>query len=59
MSHINVSEGDSLEMSHEEVNTHLVGVAMLHQFSLRAGLRYSGKKGEEAVISELTQMHEM
>ena len=57
--HINVSEGDSLETSQEDINSHLVGVAMLQQFSLKAGLRYFGKKDEEAVTSDLTQMHDM
>ena len=52
--HINVSEGDSFEMSQEDINTHLVGVAMLQQFSLKAGLRYLGKRDEEAVPLELT-----
>ena len=59
MTHINVTEGDSLEMFQEEMNAHVVGVAMLQQFSLKAGLKHFGKKGEEAVTSELTQMHDV
>ena len=38
-----MTEGDSLEMTQEEINPHIVGVAMLQQFS----------------TSELTQMHGM
>ena len=37
---INVSEGDSLEMTQEEINSHILGVAMLQQFSLKAGLEH-------------------
>ena len=29
MTHINVFEGDSLKMTQEEINSHIVGVAML------------------------------
>ena len=58
VTHINVTEGDSLEMTQDEINSHIVGVAMLQQFSLKAGLKHFGKKGEEAVTSELTQMYD-
>ena len=46
-------------MTQTEVNSRLLGVAMLQQFSIKAGLKHFGKKGEEAVTSELTQMHDM
>ena len=46
-------------MTQEEINAHICGVALLQQFSLKAGLKHFGKKDEEAVTSELTQMHEM
>ena len=59
MTYINVSEGDSLEMSQLDIDTSLIGVAMLQQFSLKAGLRHFGKKSEDAVAAELTQMHAM
>jgi len=59
VTHINVTEGDSIEMTQDEINAHVVGVAMLQQFSLKAGLKHFGKGGEEAVTSELTQMHDM
>ena len=59
MTHINVTEGDSLEMTQEEINSHIVGVAMIQQFSLKAGLKHFGKKDKEAVTSELMQMHDM
>ena len=57
--HINVSEGNSIEMNEAEVNSNVLDVAMLQQFKLKAGLKHFGKKGEEAVASELTQMHAM
>ena len=59
VTHINVSEGNSIEMTDTEINSHLLGVAMLQQFSLKAGLKHFVKKGEEAVTAELTQMHDM
>ena len=59
MTHINVSEGGSIEMTQEEINSHILSVTMLQQFSLKAGLRHFNKKGEEAVASELTKMHDM
>ena len=59
VAHINVSDGDSIEMTQEEIYKHVVGVALLQQFSLKAGLKHFGKKSEEAVSSELTQMHAM
>ena len=59
MTHINVTEMGSINMSQEEINSHILGVAMLQQFSLKAGLKHFGKKGAEAVTSELTQRHDM
>ena len=46
-------------MTQTEVNSHLLGVAMLQQSSLKAGLKHFNKKGEEAVTSELTKIHTM
>ena len=46
-------------MIQEEIYKRVCGVALPQQFSLKAGLKHFGKKGEEAVTSELTQMHEM
>ena len=54
-----MSEGDSIKMTQEEINSHILGVVMLQQFSLKAGLKHFEKKSEEAVTSELTQMHDM
>jgi hypothetical protein len=59
VTHINVSDGDSLKMTQEKINAHICGVALLQQFSLKAGLKHFGKKDEEGVTSELTQMHKM
>ena len=38
VTHINVSEEDSLKMTQEEINSHVLGVAILQQFSLKASL---------------------
>ena len=46
-------------MTQEEINSHILGVAMIQQFSLKADLKHFGKKGKEAVTSELTQMHDL
>ena len=59
MTHVNVSEGDSIKMTDTEINPHLLGVTILIQFSLKAGLKHFDKKGEEAVTAELTQMYNM
>ena len=47
VTHINVSERDSIEMTQTEGNTHLLGVAMIQQFSLKAGLKHFGKRGKK------------
>ena len=57
MTHFNVSEDDSLEMSQEDINTHLAGVVMLQQFSLKANLQHFGKKGEEPVRVDTNAQH--
>ena len=46
-------------MMEEEVISHALGIVMFKQFCRKAGLKWFGKKGEEAVSSELTQMHDM
>ena len=50
VTYIKVSEGDSIEMTEEEVALHDLGIAMRQQFILKAGLKHFGKKGEGAVM---------
>ena len=38
---------------------HVIGVAMVQQFYFQKGIKVFGKKGEEAVKKEFTQMHTM
>ncbi len=46
-------------MTKEEVNNHMLGVIMAHQFSLKVGLKKFGKPCKEAVTKELKQLHDM
>ena len=48
-----------MKMAEEEFASHVPIIVMLQQFSLTADLKYFGKKGEEAVTSELPHMHGM
>eukprot|EP00957_Ditylum_brightwellii_P019073 1435490-Ditylum_brightwellii.AAC.1 len=54
-----MSKGDSIKMTQEETNTHVFGIVMLQQFSLKAGLKHFRRRGKDAVTSELTQMLEV
>ena len=58
IAHINVSDGDSLKIPRRNQRTRSRSCPF-KQLSLKAGLKHFGKKGEEAVSSELTQMHAM
>ena len=57
--YINVSEGNSIEMSKTNINSHGIGVAILQQWSLKADLKHFDKTGKDTVVSELTLMHDM
>jgi len=46
-------------MTEEEKMMHVLGVAMIQQFSLKAGLKKFGKVGEKAAQAELQQLHDM
>jgi hypothetical protein len=46
-------------MSESEMMEHVLGVALVQQFSLKAGLKKFGPRGEKAVTKELTQLHDM
>ena len=55
--HINVERlgEESFSMSEEETRDHVLGVIMAKIFSLKAGLKKFGEKGEAAVMKELDQ----
>ena len=57
--HINLQDSPTLIMSEEEKMEHVLGIIMIQQFSLKAGLKEFGTKGEEAVTKELKQQHDM
>ena len=44
VTHINVSDGNLIEMTEIDVNSHAIGVAMLQQFRIKTGIKYFGKK---------------
>ena len=46
-------------MASEQVYEHVLGIVMMQQYSLMAGLNKFGKEGEQAVTKELTQIHEL
>ena len=53
--HINIHDSPTLIMTEEERTEHVLGIIMIQQFSLKAGLKEFGTKGEEAVTKELKQ----
>jgi hypothetical protein len=46
-------------LDEEEVNEHILGVILLHQYNLKKGLELFGEKGELATVKELKQIHDM
>ena len=53
--HINVERlgEETFSMSEDETRDHVLGVIMAETFSLKAGLKKFGEKGEKAVMKEL------
>ena len=43
----------------EDIDEHIVGLIMAHQYTLKNGLELFGEKAEEAAIKELKQIHDM
>lgn len=43
----------------DNIVMYIVGVIMAQQFSLQQGMKFFGKKGKEAAMSKLTQLHDM
>ena len=57
--HVNVQDTKLPEMTKEERMEHVLGVILLQQFNLNAGLKKFGVRGEQAVSKELKQLHDM
>ena len=47
------------EMSKFEVDEHITGLIMAHQYSLKKGIQLFGNRAEEATVKELKQIHDM
>ena len=59
IAHINVSPKVSAKISQEDVEAHVLGIIMVQQFSLRAGIKKFGEKATESISKELQQIHDM
>ena len=58
--HLNLDQAQyTTPMNEGEVDEHIVGLIMAHQYSLKKGIEKFGEKAEEAVVKELTQIHDM
>ena len=55
--HINVQDLASFTYDGSASLEEIIGVAMAHRFSVRAGLKRFGDRGEKAATKELTQLH--
>ena len=56
---IHLSREASMEMSTDDLRDHILGVIMVQQFSLRAGINKFGDKATTSVSKELQQIHDM
>ena len=52
--HINVQDPYSFTYDESDALEEIIGVAMAHNFSVRAGLKWFGERGEKAIRKELT-----
>ena len=59
IAHINVSPELSVKISKEDVESHVLGMIMVQQFSLHAGIKQFGDEATESVSKELQQIHNM
>ena len=50
---------DQRKMCEQEVEEHLLGLIMAHQYSMKKSIKLFGEKGEEATLKELKQIHDM
>ena len=53
IAHINVSPELSAKISKEDVESHVLGIIMVPQFSLRAGIKQFGDKATESISKGL------
>ena len=56
---MNVPDPSTIFISEGYTMMHVLGVAMIQQFSLKKGLNKFGAKGEKTVTKDLTQQHDM
>jgi len=47
------------EMDDQEIEEHITGLIMAHQYSFKKGMELYGDRAEKATIKELKQIHEM
>ena len=47
------------KMGEQEVEEHVLGLIMAHQYSMKKGIEIFGEKGEEATLKDLKQIHDM
>ena len=46
-------------MEQGDIDEHIVGLIMAHQYTLKKGIELFGEKAEEATVKELKQIHDM
>ena len=56
---MNLSNVTRAKISEEQIAEHVLGVVMVQQFSLKAGMAKFGDCTKTAVTKELTQLHDM
>ena len=54
----NMDEQHLRPFTEEDAILHVIGVIMVQQYSLKAGLKHFGKEGEKSVMKELKQHHD-
>ncbi len=59
IAHINVTPKVSAKISKDDVEAHVLGIIMVQQFSLRAGIKQFGDKATKSISKELQQIHDM
>ena len=42
-----------------DMDKHIIGIIMVHQYSLKKGIQLSGERAEVAAVKELKQIHDM
>ena len=57
--HLNLDEKPGVPMDEADIDEHICGLIMSHQYTLNKGLELFGEKAEEAAVKELKQIHDM